>query len=61
MFKILGLLSLSTAYSLSVMYFEGVKLGDLQVEIYFLLVAVPAENSVSHAPAAWLAHVACEA
>ena len=31
MFKILGLLSLSTAYSLSVMYFEGVKLGDLQV------------------------------
>jgi manganese-transporting P-type ATPase len=33
MFKILGLLSLSTAYSLSVMYFEGVKLGDLQVHL----------------------------
>lgn len=31
MFKILGLLCLSTAYSLSVMYLEGVKLGDLQV------------------------------
>jgi manganese-transporting P-type ATPase len=31
MFKILGLLCLSTAYSLSVMYLEGVKLGNLQV------------------------------
>ena len=31
MFKILGLMCLSTAYSLSVMYLEGVKLGDLQV------------------------------
>ena len=31
MFKILGLLCLSTAYSLSVMYLEGVKLGDMQV------------------------------
>ena len=30
MFKILGLLCLSTAYSLSVMYLEGVKLGDMQ-------------------------------
>lgn len=31
MFKILGLLSLSTAYSLSVLYLAGVKLGDIQV------------------------------
>lgn len=37
MFKILGLLCLSTAYSLSVMYQDGVKLGDVQVgggEVY---------------------------
>lgn len=33
MFKILGLLCLSTAYSLSVMHLEGVKLGDLQVSL----------------------------
>jgi manganese-transporting P-type ATPase len=34
MFKILGLLSLSTAYSLSVLYLAGVKLGDIQVRPY---------------------------
>lgn len=31
MFKILGLLSLSSAYSLSVLSLAGVKLGDIQV------------------------------
>ncbi len=31
MFKVLGLLSLSTAYALSVMYLNGVKLSDSQV------------------------------
>lgn len=31
MFKVLGLLCLSTAYSLSVLYMDGIKLGDLQV------------------------------
>lgn len=31
MFKILGLLSLCSAYSLSVLYLAGVKLGDIQV------------------------------
>ena len=30
MFKVLGLLCLSTAYSLSVLYMDGIKLGDLQ-------------------------------
>ncbi len=51
MFKILGLLSLSTAYSLSVMYFEGVKLGDLQVTMVFLVVAAANEQRHIHPPA----------
>jgi hypothetical protein len=33
MFKILGLLCLSTAYSLSVLYMDGIKLGDLQARM----------------------------
>ena len=33
MFKILGLLCLSTAYSLSVLYMDGIKLGDMQVSL----------------------------
>lgn len=37
MFKILGLLCLSTAYSLSVLYLAGVKLGDVQVRALFVL------------------------
>lgn len=36
MFKILGLLCLSTAYSLSVLYLAGVKLGDVQVRVLFV-------------------------
>lgn len=34
MFKILGLNCLATAYVLSVMYLDGVKLGDMQVSIF---------------------------
>ena len=33
MFKILGLLCLSSAYSYSVMYMDGIKLGDTQVRV----------------------------
>ncbi|KAK9819655.1 hypothetical protein WJX72_000825 [[Myrmecia] bisecta] len=39
MFKILGLLCLSTAYSLSVQYLQGVKLGDLQATVSGMLSA----------------------
>ena len=35
MFKILGLLCLSSAYSLSVLYLAGVKLGDIQARSSF--------------------------
>lgn len=34
MFKILGLNCLATAYVLSVMYLDGVKLGDMQVSLF---------------------------
>jgi hypothetical protein len=50
MFKILGLLSLSTAYSLSVMYFEGVKLGDLQVSYH----CFSHNTKLEAKPATWL-------
>jgi cation-transporting ATPase 13A1 len=40
MFKILGLLCLSTAYALSVMYLNGVKLSDAQVGGCGCIVAV---------------------
>ena len=37
MFKILGLNCLATAYVLSVMYLDGVKLGDMQVSLFTLV------------------------
>ncbi|CAL8460618.1 g147 [Coccomyxa elongata] len=40
MFKILGLICLSTAYSLSVMYLQGVKLGDFQATVMGMLSAM---------------------
>jgi len=39
MFKVLGLLCLSSAYSLSVMYMDGIKLGDLQATLAGFLTA----------------------
>ncbi|KAL6770987.1 hypothetical protein ACKKBF_B33495 [Auxenochlorella protothecoides x Auxenochlorella symbiontica] len=39
MFKILGLLCLSSAYSLSVMYMDGIKLGDMQATLAGVLTA----------------------